>query len=613
MVTLSSNLETILMSDRIPVFMGSERLNLKRGIQSSDVTVDIPNEVLSEQGNEYARGIQIQSPQISTSFEELLVDIDVDQMMAGAKPVIGAVTGFDALSASVIAFATGPSDNITKVVVSYVSGASVRVGAGAPVTSVASNIVTLTSAADNINFRVGNNVIIQQENSASNSTASTVNVITKISGTKVTLSANAPALTGAGIYMFIKDENPVLQTKFVSSGYPNYSVKGIDVFCKSTMNAGDANVHIVHFPITPAGTSTAITSAAMKNTFVDILMLINDYDNNLIMTRYLQDVAITSPSFSFSTDGTARRTIDASTGKKMDYVGYILRNSMCRFTSLASGTALSLATGPIFKGSEAPDLIETNTTFNEGSFEKSFLKIETIDSNGVKTTWTEVSPTTSPSASTFLGTKKAFLSGTNIYFGTTLTANTRIELTYLCDASNVETEDEFSFDETAFSQRLQPDSIDGRYIPVTINTTDFDSRIDGVESSDFSLSLNRDFFNTQGKTAQRVKPAGQVEISGSISSKEGFNQLYKVINFGENTSLAAGDQIDASKASVFTQTNSVPLRIRLYDPKDNLTEIATYTLPEIQITNTANSASVGSDSTFTFSFMEKKGKLEITR
>jgi hypothetical protein len=297
----------------------------------------------------------------------------------------------------------------------------------------------------------------------------------------------------------------------------------------------------------------------------------------------------------------------------MDYIGYILRKSKCQFTEVASGTAIALATGPIFRGTETPTTIDTNTTFNENSFAKSFLKIETLDSTGLKTTWTEVDPTTSPSAATFLGTKKAFLSGTNIYFGTTIAANTRIELTYLCDASKVHADDVYVFDENAFSEKLQPASIDGRYIPVTINTDDFDSRVDGVESSDFSLSMSRDFFGAQGKTAQRVKPASSTEITGSITSREGFNQLYKVINFGTNTALAANDQIDASKASVYTNTNTVPLRIRLYDPKDNTTIIATYTLPAIQITDVSKGNSVGSDSTFNFSFKEKKGKLEITR
>jgi hypothetical protein len=613
MVSLSTNTETILQADRIPVFVGANRFYLKQGIQSSNVTIDTPNETVSEQGNEYNRGVMIQAPQVATSIEELLVDIDMDQVLAKSWATLGAVSGFDALSATCVAFAVGPSDNITKVIVSYTSGGYVRVGAGGLLSSVSTTIVKLDKTADNVNFGVGSSVVIQQENSATNSTVATVNVINKISGNVITLDTNAPALTGAGIYMYVKDENPILASNFVTNGYPNYSVKGIDVFCKSTMVAGNTRVHFVTIPVTPSGTSTAITNASMRNSSFDIIFMVNDYDNNLIKTNYLQDVGVTSLGFSFSTDGMARRTLDGNTGKQMTYVGYVLRNSMCRFTALASGTALSLATGPIFKGSETPDLIETNTTFNENSFEKSFLKIETINSSGVKTSWDEVAPTTSPSATTFRGTKKAFLSGTNIYFGTTLAANTRIELTYLCDATAVDSADAYQFGETAFAHALQPDSIDGRYVPVTINTTDFDSRIDGIESSDFSVALSRDFFNTQGKTAQRIKPSSSLELTGSVSSKEGFNQLYKVIHTGTNTGLVAGDQMDASKASIYTNTNTVPVRIRLYNPKDNVTEIATYKLPAIQITNVSNDNSVGSDSTFSFSFTEKKGKLEISR
>ncbi|MDD4804006.1 MAG: hypothetical protein PHN69_02425 [Candidatus Pacebacteria bacterium] len=613
MVDIYTGEETITMADRVPVFIGTNRFFLKKGLQSSDIGIDVPEESIYEQGNEYARGVQIQSPQVSTSFEELLVDIDVDMLMANAMPTISAASGYSALTSALVPFAVGPTDKINKVVVSYVSAGSVRVGAGAGVTTISTTTVTLSAAGDNVNFRVGNRVIIQQEASATNADASTVNTITNINGATITLSSNAPALSGAGIYMYNYDQSPVTQDNFVTNGHPNHSVKGIDIFCKTSMTAVDDNVHIATFPIVAAGTVTAIESASMKNNLVDILMLVNSYDDKLIKTVYLQDVALTSANFNFSTDGTAKRSIDASTGKQMDFIGYILRNAKCQFAEVVSGTAIALATGPIFKGTEAAVTIDTNTTFNELSFEKSFLKIETINSSGTKTVWTEVDPTTSPSDPLFLGTKKAFLSGTNIYFGTTLAANTRIELTYLCDPINVDSADEYIFDENAFSEKLQPVSIDGRYIPVTINTSDFDSRIDGVESSDFSLSMSRDFFGTQGKTSQRVKPAASLEITGSITSKEGFNQLYKVINFGENTALEALDQIDASKASVYTNTNSVPLRIRLYDPKDNLTEIATYTLPAIQITNVSKGNSVGSDSTFNFSFKEKKGKLEIRR
>jgi len=188
-----------------------------------------------------------------------------------------------------------------------------------------------------------------------------------------------------------------------------------------------------------------------------------------------------------------------------------------------------------------------------------------------------------------------------------------MEFTYLCDAAYVATANAYKFDATAFNHVGTPDAVTGRYQPLTINNSDFDNRIDGVESTSFNLGFTRDYFNAQGILAQRVKPAQIGEVDGSFTTREGFSKVMSVITDGSYTSLSNKDQMDAGKAAGYTQANDIPLRVRLYDPADNTTEIKTVEVDAMQVTNIGNSNSVGDDSTFEVSFLGVKGNLKFSR
>ena len=614
MVNFTSAEENIIQSDRVPVFLGTNRLYLKQGVQSTDSTIDIPNEILQEQGNENNRGVAIQSPNISFSLSELVVDIDIDQMVTSNYATVGASEGNSTLSAGAVIFSQGQSDKLNRVVVSMVSGGNTLIGEGAIVASATGQVITLATEGDNINLAVGMTVILQEEGSLVNSTVSATNVISILSGTKVTLTGTLPTLPYSGaVYIFRYYSDPVeTSANVVTNGYPLTTVKGIEVFFPTTIDHTDATVHLMSFALTYAG-SAEFSYQGAKSTNIDALMVVNDNDDNLIGMRYFQDLGLTTGAYNASSDGNMTRTLDANTGKSLFYNGYVNRRSMVRHTELVSATALSLATAnPIFKGgTEDNKTIPTNTTFNENDFVKQLLKVVTINSSGTRKVWKEVNPTTTPSSMT---SRQYLLSTTNIYFGETLSAETRIEITYLLsDLSTLATADEYNYDANAFEHPHQPNDVDGRYVPVTINTSNFDNRIDGIESTDFSIALNRDYYNNQGFTSARVKPANTAEITGSINVRAGFNQIIKVLNEGSNSDIAEGDLYDASTAANYTNNNNIPMYIRLYDPEDNATVLATYRLPGIQITNQSDSVSVGSDNTQSYSFTEKSGLIYVSR
>jgi hypothetical protein len=603
MVTRSTESDTILYSDRVPVFLGVNGFFLKQGLQSSNRSIETPNEIIKEQGNAENRGMTIDSPEITVSFEDLAVDLDMEQLLAETQAVIGTRVGSNELSGT-ITYAVGPTDKLTKQVLTYVSGGYVRVGKGAPITSATATTVTLTSAADAVNFAVGNRIIAQKNGASTNSAGEAV-TITKISGSIITTSSLSVMSGLTDAYIYVNDVTPVSSATWVL-GKPAKSVKGLEVYCTDdSLNIGDANVYIVHWPITAAGTDTKIESNDFRNSEIDVLMLYNDYDDNIIYSRYMQDVAVTSLGLNFSSDGNATQNYDFSTGKTMDYAGYVNRRAVV----VASGTSYDLSTtANIFEDTEVNDPVRANTTLNENSFEKAFLKVQTLDTNGVRKIWKEVHPDT-----VTLKTDEYKYVTTTITFGDTITLNTRLEITYLCQASLVDDADAYKFDDVAFDHTGKPTAVAGKYQPLTINTEDFDNRIDGVESTSINLSFTRDYFKAQGIMAQRVKPSQIGEVDGSISTREGFSKIMNLLATGNQTMLTDKQQIDATTASNFTFVNDIPLRVRLYSPADNTSIVKTVEIDKIQITNVTNSNSVGDDSTFEISFTGTKGNVKFSR
>ena len=631
MVTLSTAEETILQADRVPVYTGSNRLYLKKGLQSTNRTIDTPNETIEEQGNELYRGVSIQAPQITVNFEDLAVDMDMEQILAKTYSTLTtgstinshttATSGLHLAAndgnSGVHVFVTGPTDKITGLVISYISGATgvVRCGEGAIISAVTATTATLSNVANNVNFAVGDEVIFQETLAAINISGGT-STITGISGTTITVTGIAPnVLPDANqMYVYKKDNYTVSATKFIASGVPNFSVKGIDVFwTKKNQYTGltTTSTSVMYIPIVAAGTTSDIDSKNFRNSEIDILMLYNDYDDNLIFSRYIQDAAVTSIGFNYTADGNATQTYDFQTGKSIDYVGYVNRRAMLT-TAASTNFDLDADTYAIFKSGESIDAITKNTTLNELSGAKNFLKVVSTTSAGVRKVWAEV---TSGTATLNTDQYKLVSATKVITFGETVGSGTRLEFTYLCPAASVADADAYQFDATAFDHTGTPDVVPGKYQPLTINNADFANRLDGVESTTFTLGYTRDFFNAQGILAQRVKPAQIGNVDGSFTTREGFSKTMRVITDGNYSGLTAGLQLDASKAATYTNTDAtgIPLRVKLLDPADNATEIKTVEISKIQVTNIANNNSVSDDSTFEVSFIGKQGNIKISR
>ena len=506
----------------------------------------------------------------------------------------------------------GPMDKVTRLIVDY-GPTYVRVGEGTKVVArVASGTTGATvtvSAAMVANFSVGDSVILGASRVAVNTASA---VITKISGINIILgnytgAVNTYTTTGSAV-LFLSDRTLLSSTRWVN-GVPNTAVKGVEVFSMHKHKPSVAPVASSIFGIinvTTSGISTSIDSNSMRNSLIDIVMLYNDYSNNLVFSRYVQDAALTSIGFNYTADGNATQTYDFQTGKSIDYAGYINRRSM-----VASGASLTFGLtkcSGIFRGSETCDPIVANTTLNENTFGKYFAKVQTLTTGNVPKVWTEVA-----SGTVTLASDQYKYNGTLLTFGATIASGTRIEVTYLCDAAYVNAQDAYQFDVNAFNHTGYPEVVTGKYQPLTINSSNFTNRIDGVETTSFTLNFTRDYYNAQGIITQRIKPAQLGEVTGSFNTREGFSKVMSSITSGTYVALANKQQMDASKSSLYSNNNAIPLRVRLYDPADNTTEIKTVMIDAVQITDIKNSNSVGGDSTFEISFTGINGNLKFSR
>ena len=612
MTTLSTAEETILQSDRVPIFLGTNRLFLKKGVQSSNRTVEIPNTDIEEQGNVELRGISIQSPRVSFTLEDLSVDMDMEQYLSSTYATIEANTftgdanmiSFRSNNTSgVVVYPVGATNKINSLVLVFAS-AAVRLGEGAKFIGSNNTLkyVTLVSAAKNVNFSVGKSVQIQKTASA---VTTTIGTVSNVSGARVYFTGLTvlSAVTNSG-FIFVSDGTNNITSASFLSGTP-IVMKGIEVFAvgnkavTTTPGAGKATVAQIGLVDTPAN---GIDTNSWKNSYIDAVMLYNDYNDNLVFSRYVQDAACTSVGFNFTAEGNATQSYDFTTGKSMDYRGYVLRKSIGATTTSAIQPLASM----LVTSGEVIDPIANNTTFNgDATLSKKFLKLTTISPAGVKLVWEEVA-----SAPT---TTQYTVTGTTITFGASVSKGTRIEATFLCKAANVAVSP-YKFSTADFDNTGTPDSVTGKYQPLVINTNDFTNRVDGIESSNFTVTYARDYFDSQGILNTRVRPASRGSLEGSLSTKEGFSKtMNTIVNGIVNTAFVSGVQMDVSKSANYTSTNTVPLAVRLYDPKDNATIVKTITIPAIQVTNMSNANSVGGDSTLSVNFKGKAGKATITR
>lgn len=629
MVTLSTAQEQILKSDRIPVFIGANNFVLKKGLQSTSKNKEIPNEVLDEQGNVIHRSITTNSPQISMSFEDLNVDLDMEQILSNEFATIGdfysgVFTKFAGATSGLIINSLSPTDKITKVVMSYVSGIGTngyfKTGVGAPVVKVSSNTVSAVDSGDIINFRIGDSILLQENGGTLNVSTSNVGIITNISGSQLVLDTNVlSGVTPSGtLYAMINDTTFPNATDFRANGIPNTSTKGIEVFNFGTTIAGGSTstALVDSVSIVPAGTVEKLDSNDWRGNVIDALLLYNDYNNDLIYSEYIQDLGNTGATYNGVSEGNATTSFEFNTGKSMIFVGYINRRATI---NTVSGTSIDLSatkSGNILKNSEVPIAIETNGTFNDDAYAHYFLKVVTISPDGKRTVWSESDPDGTGTIGLGKAEYRYTTSTTTVHFGSAIPKGSRVEFTYLCDASLVADADAYKFDEDAFDRNERtPATVTGKYQPIFITTSNIDSatRTDGIESSTISLSLNRDFYNAQGIASQKVKPGDIGTVEGSFNSWEGYANTINLMNTGNYSALTANQQIDAYKSAVYTSNNTVPLLYRLYDPKDNTTILKNVEVDGIQATSEDNSVSVGDDATRSYNYVGKTGRILFSR
>jgi hypothetical protein len=126
--------------------------------------------------------------------------------------------------------------------------------------------------------------------------------------------------------------------------------------------------------------------------------------------------------------------------------------------------------------------------------------------------------------------------------------------------------------------------------------------------------MARDYLPTQGFISPVIKTAPIATIDGTFTTKEGYNRTMNAITSGVGYAyLTANTQFDARKAALYTNNKTLPLRVRLYDPADNVTVVKTLNVDAIQVKTINNTNSVDSDSGFEVNFSSKNGRILVDR
>jgi hypothetical protein len=127
MGNLSPTVPKALKADHYQLYMAPKYgpFTLAQGIQSSDLKIDVPNEVIDEIGNDSHRGIVTDIPTVSFTLEGLNTDSYLEQVYTGNHGWVvfsGEVTGTTMNSAKVYPYIVGPIKTSGELLISTDTG-----------------------------------------------------------------------------------------------------------------------------------------------------------------------------------------------------------------------------------------------------------------------------------------------------------------------------------------------------------------------------------------------------------------------------------------------------------------------------------------------------------
>jgi len=147
---------------------------------------------------------------------------------------------------------------------------------------------------------------------------------------------------------------------------------------------------------------------------------------------------------------------------------------------------------------------------------------------------------------------------------------------------------------------VAPAAIQGKYVPVTISV----SNIPRVQSATVRASMQSETILEMGGLGQPVGyEIGIPDVTGDISVLKTDNELLAIF---EGTSSSTTIEQDME----YAQT-TLPLKIKLKDPRNPSRTVLTYYVPSITVTSEGDESSVNQSMNETFSWTSTTGELFI--
>jgi len=549
-----------LKGDRYQIYVAPKAgaFTLAQGLQSSDITIDSPIEVIDELGNVEHRGIAADIPTVSFSLEGLNTDLSLVQSYANK---FGSVTTPVAVS-----------DEMDEAL--DVSGAITATKVYMKIVGPLKNSGCLLLIAD--------------------AEAATPTYHVDISGGAVFASTLE-----------------VGKTYQLSGSYAQNLELSVDLALSGIMQEGSSTM--VGF-----NCENNWDANELKDAEADLLLVARDNSTSsdpigkIFKNIYIDGAVLKSLTFNADAAGNATESFANETELLTYGDGYYLRKSyICNDADATTKNIIDLdAKGVLVSGIENPVVGKSLGSY----LNKYFRKVTILKAAGTSYELTE-NTTSGEFGDTISGLDKYYNYAEGeatrvIHVSNDITAGDRFEFTFFTKLQNSRNNVGVSGFATDFSTSRA--AVKGRYIPVRFGNSGIHSALDTAQSVSITANFNRDRINALGAgDTLNYAPSSVPEITGDINTLASDMTLINLLTEGASTST--NYEFSAAEIADRGVNNNIAVQVRLLDPADSTTEFKKYELSAVTVNRVSEGISVGGSATQNFSFTSKDGSLNIFR
>jgi hypothetical protein len=560
MANLTPSTIRSLKGDRYQVYVAPKvgAFTLAQGLQSTDISIDCPIEVIDELGNTEHRGMSADIPTVTFSLEGLNTDLSLVQAYSNK------------LGATTTPVATSTEMDEALDVSGAITATKVYMRVVGPLKKSGCFLLVADAEAALPTYHVDISGIALF--------ASTLQI------------GKTYQLSGAYV------QNIELSVDLALSGImQELSSTTVGFNCENNWDTDE-----------------------LKDAEVDVLLVARDNATSsdpkgkIFKNIYIDGAVLKSLTANADATGNATESFANETELLTYGDGYYLRKSyIFNDANATEKNMLNIETfGILVSGIENPVVGKTLGSY----LNKYFRKVTVLKAGGTSYELTE-NTTSGDFAATISGLDKYYNykegeAIRELHLSNDMVAGDRIEMTFFTKLQDSRNNTGVSGFATEFSTARA--AVKGRYIPVRFGNSGVHSALDTAQSVSLTVNFTRDRINALGAgDTLNYAPSAVPEITGDINTLASDMSLIDLLT--EGTSTSSNYEFSAAEIADRGVNNSVAVQVRLLDPADSTTEFKKYELSAVTVNKVSEGISVGGSATQNFSFTSKDGLLNIFR